>query len=199
MNRCRPGMHVRHLERAFFILLFCFFSFIAPAQNQSILKSTNYADHVQLTWQGDSADHYIIEHSSDGNTFKTLAVVRANKKNSNYMYDAEASKGLNIFRLRIAYKDSVSYSNTIEFYGGARKSVTVFPNPSNGRFTISHPMASGKEQIQVSDMQGTVLFQTAVSKSAVHTSIDLSNFQKGTYNLFWNGDTEKINLKIFIQ
>jgi len=192
-------MRIRLVTRTAFTLLISFLSFTSFAQNTSVLKSTHYGDRVHLTWQGDTADHYIIEYSNDGTIFKTLAVVRASNKSAHYGYDADALKGLNIFRLKIAYKDSTLYSNTIEFYGGARKSVTVFPNPSSGRFTISHPMASGKEQIQVTDLQGTVIFQAVVLKSAVHTTIDLSNVQKGTYNLFWNGETEKINLKIFIQ
>lgn len=200
MNRSTSGIFIYTLQKLVFSILLLFSFSGSFAQSHSVLKSTRSGDKVQLAWQADSADHYIIEHSTDGTSFKTIGLFRASAKNSSYVYDAEPVKGLNIFRLKLVYKnDSCLYSNTIEFYSGARKSVTVFPNPSSGRLTVSHPMASGKEQVQVADMQGTVLYQTSVSKSAVHTTIDLSNLQKGTYNLIWNGEADKVNLKIFIQ
>ena len=48
------------------------------------------------------------------------------------------------------------------------------------------------------DMQGVLLQQVTVARSAVHTPLDLSHLQKGSYNLVWTSEADKANLKIFI-
>lgn len=165
----------------------------------TILRSIIYNTQLQLLWQADSANHFIIEHSTDGTAFKTAAVLKYNAKSNNYQYSADVVKGLNVFRVKIVYDDSrFVYTNTLDHYDGVKR-ITVFPNPSTGRFTISHPMASGKEQVQVTDMQGNMVYNATVSRSAVHTMLDLSLLQKGSYQLLWINEADKINLKIFIQ
>jgi hypothetical protein len=198
MNRNSTGVP---LLKGLLILLL-HLPFIVSAQSGhllSTLRSTTHGTRLQLHWQADSADHFIIEHSTDGTSFKTAGVLRSHAKNNNYQFDAEVAKGLNVFRVKIVYDGNyAAYTNVIEHYDGVKK-ITVFPNPSNGRFTLSHPMASGKEQIQVADMQGTVVHQVTIARSAVHTMLDLSQLQKGSYNLLWISEADKINLKIFIQ
>jgi len=183
--------------------LLCSITLLAQTTNEKLLlKSNVQADEVQLQWQADTSviDHFVIEHSTDGVVFKTAGVVRYNAKTELYAYEATLLKGINFFRVRVVTPEGdAGYSNAVEHFLGAKRTISVFPNPSGGRFTVSHPMASGKEVLQVTDMQGVLLQQVPVARAAVHTSIDLSHLQKGSYNLIWTGEVDKANLKIFIQ
>lgn len=174
----------------------------ASSQTPNSLKAIVTDTQVQLSWLCDqpSVDHFIMEQSSDDQNFKTIGVIRFTKGQKAYTYDYAATKGRNSFRVKQVYAGmEPAYSNTVSLNVGYKISVTAFPNPSTGRFTLSHPLAVGKEQVQISDKQGTVVFQTALSKSAVHTLLDLTHLPKGTYHLLWQNEFEKVTLQLFIQ
>jgi len=128
-----------------------------------------------------------------------IAVVRATAKNI-YSYDLTVVKGLHYYRLKLADEEGkLTYSEILLFSTGPKKSITVFPNPSNGKFTLAHPLASGREQVQVLDMHGLTVYQAPLTKASVQTILDLTTFKKGNYQLVWLGEFEKLSLKILIQ
>jgi len=198
----RSAAYTNCFYNKLFFSLLLIFHLSAFSQTPQSLKASVNENQVQLTWTCDtlSVDHFIIEQSNGDQNFKTIGVVRYVKGQQAYSYEYMAVKGKNSFRIKQVYPDmEPEYSNTITLNIGYKVSVNAFPNPSTGRFTLSHPMATGKEQVQISDKQGTVVFQITLSKSAVHTPLDLSHLPKGTYHLLWQNEFEKVNLKIFIQ
>lgn len=79
----------------------------------------------------------------------------------------------------VSFTDCTS-NNNIEF----NEALSVFPNPSNGVFTVSQEMISAKEaMITVTNSAGTVVYSNDLSANAnkVSDQIDLTNEAKGVY------------------
>ncbi|MCE3296462.1 MAG: hypothetical protein K0R65_2176 [Crocinitomicaceae bacterium] len=69
----------------------------------------------------------------------------------------------------------------------AQDLVTVYPNPSTGKFTIEN-MAGSTLSYTVNDMQGRSL-NMSVNTSAAESTIDLSNYDNGVYFLVVSNGT----------
>jgi len=73
---------------------------------------------------------------------------------------------------------------------------TVYPNPSNGLFTIENKETI--KQITLTDITGRAIFQQPITD--LKTQIDISDFKKGMYFLNAIDDNKQINtIKIIIQ
>ena len=182
--------------------LFVLFCLQGYSQTDTALLTTVDDLQVQLSWKSDSAttDHFIVEQSNDDINFKIIGIVRWSKEQHQYLYEFSAEKGKNYFRIKRIYANGEQqYSNTVLINAGYKINITAFPNPSAGRFTVSHPLATGKEKIQITNAQGTVVYQTNIARSSVHTALDLSHLEKATYHLVWQDENGKVTLKLFIQ
>ncbi|MGV3629927.1 MAG: CUB domain-containing protein [Bacteroidota bacterium] len=69
----------------------------------------------------------------------------------------------------------------------AEEMVTVYPNPSNGKFTIEN-LAGTNLSYSVNDMQGRSLNMN-VNSGAAQSTIDLSNYENGVYFLVVSNGT----------
>lgn len=70
--------------------------------------------------------------------------------------------------------------------------ISVFPNPSSGKFTIQN--ASGISQVKVRNLLGVIIFSQSNFRPEKQYEIDLSDFPKGIYFLEFS-DGKKINTK----
>jgi hypothetical protein len=61
----------------------------------------------------------------------------------------------------------------------SKPEVSVFPNPSNGVFTIESSVVSGKSSVEIYNVLGQTIYQTQIKSS--NTQIDLSNQPSGIY------------------
>jgi hypothetical protein len=95
---------------------------------------------------------------------------------------------------------AVSDCYTVSFVGiqsDIRNGITLFPNPTNGVFTVECN-GSGKENtITVSDIRGEIILQTTISANS--TIIDLSNCDAGIYILKFNNGNSTVFQKIIKQ
>ena len=78
----------------------------------------------------------------------------------------------------------------------ASKSVSIYPNPSNGQFNINVPQYSGLINIMVVDMNGRIVYDVKQEKFSNDKSIDLSNLQSGMYVIKISGESLNYNQKI---
>jgi hypothetical protein len=188
--------------------LFCLLnsSFAQPGNDadSDLLTASIIDKQIHLSWETNREklpDHYIIEQSSDGASFLTVGMVRAGSKTSHkYSIDLVNQKGVYFFRIKSVYSDSLNlYSKIAEVSIGPRKVIAVFPNPSTGKLTLAHPFATGNEKVQVLDMQGNVYFQVVLQQASVQTVIDLTSLNKGSYQLVWFSEYEKLTQKIMLQ
>ena len=80
-----------------------------------------------------------------------------------------------------------------------QNNITVYPNPSNGRFQL----AIGENQdernynLMIINLEGKIIYQSVVEKS--NTNIDLSEFAKGNYYLKVFNEENNLTKKISIQ
>ncbi len=70
----------------------------------------------------------------------------------------------------------------VESSDKVESSISISPNPSRGRITISTPALSGPAAIEVSDAAGRTVFSETVMMGT-ETPLDLSHLQNGSYFL----------------
>jgi hypothetical protein len=145
---------------------------------------------ISLKWATASEinfDHFELEKSFDGITFFKLTAVQGNgTTNVRHDYDANDSQpsiGMNYYRLKSI--DFDGYTETfettvVEFTG--EKSLTVYPNPSNGEevrvFLNFNP--SEESQITVLDSFGKEVIRQSVISSDMSLLVN-SNLMSGIY------------------
>lgn len=102
----------------------------------AVLKNNS----VNINWKmenGNGLEKYIIERSSDGNSFETSKTVNIsnNQGGTQYQYqDGQPSEGTNYYRIAVIDQEgAVSYSNIMKVEVPAtNQSFAVFPNPVTG-------------------------------------------------------------------
>jgi hypothetical protein len=170
-----------------------------------ILRFTAEAssEQVKLAWQTaeGNADHFVVETCVDGISFSSLAVVKATQGPRSYFFTQDmAPRGVHYYRLRVVGADETyAFSEVVQATVGPRRAVAVFPNPSKGQITVSHPLGTGQEVLHVVDMNGAVVARKTVASAAIQTPFDLASLPKGAYQLIWTLGQEKVSQKFLIQ
>lgn len=170
-----------------------------------ILRFTAEAssEQVRLTWQTakGNADHFVVETGTDGISFSSLAVVKATGEPRSYFFTQDMTpRGVRYYRLRIVGTDETyAFSEVVQATVGPKRTVAVFPNPSKGQITVSHPLGTGQEVLHVVDMNGSVVARKTVASASIQTPFDLASLPKGAYQLIWMLGQEKVSQKFLIQ
>jgi hypothetical protein len=78
------------------------------------------------------------------------------------------------------------------------KEVKIYPNPSNGEFTIELPKENASWKITISDTQGRIIYKETTEKKIEHLKLDVEN---GVYMIFISNPktNESIVKRIVIQ
>ena len=84
---------------------------------------------------------------------------------------------------------------------GSRFDFSVFPNPSNGSFTVqSNKISSEKTKIQVYDMRGRLIFENQyLGNNSLNETVQLQNAQTGVYLLSVSDGENKEVKRIIIE
>jgi hypothetical protein len=158
------------------------------------LKSANAGKTNQLNWsvstESNNKGFEIQRSMGNTNDFKTIGFVATKAKQGNsdaeisYSFeDADVKTGqIHYYRLnQIDYngKSALSAVKSIR-PGSIESNLNVYPNPSQGSFTVNTGSASGKLNIIVMDNTGRVVNQY-INVSTTNTKI--SNLKKGFYTL----------------
>lgn len=95
------------------------------------------------------------------------------------------------------YKNSNTISISVPCKSGAPDSlITVFPNPSNGLFTISFVSINEFGYIKILDLAGKEIKKYNLDEGQTSMEIDLSSYSKGMYIVECNLDNRQYNYKI---
>ena len=127
--------------------------------------------------------YFIIQHSTDGTSFKEIGSVKAiGIGANNYAFsDNNPVNGINYYRLKMLDKDgSISYSKVVSIeLSIINFQFSITPNPAKDKVTIlgSHIMA-----VEVIDNIGKVVKVQAL-KDANNPSINVSELARGYYYL----------------
>lgn len=161
------------------------------------------SEQVKLNWQTaeGNADHFVVETGTDGTTFSSLAVVKATGGSRSYFFTQDmAPRGVHYYRLRVvSTNETYAFSEVVRATVGPKRTVAVFPNPSKGQITVSHPLGTGQEVLHVIDMNGAVVARKTIASASIQTPFDLASLPKGAYQLIWMLGQEKVSQKFLIQ
>ena len=151
-----------------------------------------------LTWATATETNnkgFDIETSKDGVNFQALEFVKGRGTTSetqNYTFTHRLSKnesGIQYYRLKqMDFDGQFEYSKIIVVRSeGKQNSIAVYPNPSNGLYTISLDEKAEIEQISLMSITGQSL-----DVNMTNNQLDLSNEPIGVYFLQVNGQNIKL-------
>ncbi|WP_242928743.1 LamG-like jellyroll fold domain-containing protein [Pontibacter vulgaris] len=181
-----------------------------------MFTATLVKNKVELKWKTNKEvnnDEFIIERSSDGETFTEIGRVKAAGNSNvavNYEHvDPQPVKGLNYYRLKQTEIDGTfTYSDIVQVRYGIEDSglVFVYPNPNQGKnIKISLEGAGINEKVTVTifDMWGKKLFEKEyTSDGAGRITEELifnHNLSGGMYTVGFNSATLKKYRKLVVQ
>ncbi len=141
---------------------------------------------MQVIWETTTevnTTSFAIERGNDEKSFSVIGNEAAKGIGANQydFTDNAPFKGTNYYRLKMIDKDgNFSYSNVVEVQLTAdRLPLTVFPNPSKDKITIS---GSHIATVQVVDNMGRVVKVISLH-DASNPSLSLRGLQAGIYHL----------------
>ena len=151
-------------------------SFNATAIGNTIL--TNWHTENEL-----NTSHFIIQHSTDGTSFKDIETIKAVGigANSYQFIDYKPTNGANYYRLESVDKDgAISYSKVVSVSLTINDSrLTIYPNPAKSNVTIKgNHIAS----VQVIDNTGRVV-KFVYLKDASNPTLSINDIPAGAYHL----------------
>ena len=75
--------------------------------------------------------------------------------------------------------------------------VTIFPNPTDGKFTISiHSTEHESYSLTILNSLAQIIYSDRLSKTITNTEIDMSNFSKGIYWIKLSDGKDEVIKKI---
>jgi hypothetical protein len=77
--------------------------------------------------------------------------------------------------------------------------ISVFPNPSNGHFTLTIPSLEADAKVEVYSAEGRLVLKQSIPANTEQTAIDLQRPAAGLYQLLLVGGEEIIRTKVVVQ
>ncbi|OGX81577.1 hypothetical protein BEN49_15325 [Hymenobacter coccineus] len=145
---------------------------------------------VNLNWVTASEKNsrsFDVQRSSNGQTFTTVLTKAAQGNTSaRTTYDAvdrQPLPGLSYYRLKQIDNDGkVAYSPVVSVQSDGLVDISIYPNPTAGKVTITLPaaLAASAPRVRISDLMGRVVQELSLPASG---EIDLGALPVGTYLL----------------
>lgn len=158
-----------------------------PVQLVSFTVSRNN-NAAQLNWitaAETNNKEYVIEHSTDGNNWTSIATVAAQVNNTtkNYSYlHTKPATGINFYRLKQVDADGrYQYLPVRRIVFGKTAALLVYPNPAADIVTIQQ--ASAVNSVVIFNQTGQVVLQQQFSTGSNTQEINISKLAKGVYIL----------------
>lgn len=149
-------------------------------------------------------DYFVLERSSDGVNFVTIAKVKGagnSTSNIDYSYlDVWASAGINYYRLKqIDFDGNFSYSNVIALRSLRKDELfLVYPNPSNGSFVVTvKDLYNEGYDLKISNAVGQIVY--SLEKSNEEQLKLQPNLSEGIYTISLVINHQVFNKKLIIQ
>ena len=167
---------------------------VVPIKLLSFTCAAN-GNTANVNWQSAeeiNADKYIVEYSSDGRNFQSIATILAKGSNSKYNYTHQQVSGTGFYRLKMIDKDgSFKYSEIRVVKFDNKNGFTIAPNPANEVVFVFTKNNEAIKSIQLLSVDGKLL--KTVNDYNSGEGISIYNLAKGTYILkavYKNGETE---------
>lgn len=180
--------------------------------NQTTLVDANHNGYAQFP-NTDASQNWTVTTNTVATGVRTIIAERAfstgDANDFTFTYanatidfawarSAAASYGLsNHGPSNRGYNTSVPLSTTLGVDDFSLQSALLFPNPSNGQFTVQSPL--GLNQINIYSLTGALVQSIAVNETNTRTEVSLSHLQKGMYLVELQKDDATSWKKIIIQ
>ncbi|RMG81029.1 MAG: HYR domain-containing protein, partial [Bacteroidetes bacterium] len=147
---------------------------------------------VQLVWKNNTAfknDLFILEHSTDGQTFEPIvelpAFIEENRSTRIYQdFDPQPATGTNYYRVRVAHLDgTIAVSPVQVVVLEELADFALFPNPADSYTNINLEHLQGQSvSIQIHDLAGHTLRQIKLDQiETLDYRLDVSDLRDGQY------------------
>lgn len=164
---------------------------------------------VLLKWvtaQEEGFSHFEIERALENLKFEQMGVVNGAGSNTNdenvYSFiDVTAVQGANYYRLKSVDVDgSFEYSEVVMVRVEAEKSISVFPNPSNGYFVnvVSNFVLSENTLVTIFNNEGTLIQKSLINEREAR--VDFNNrLASGVYVLKYTSGTFTQTVRLIVK
>ncbi|MFK8008386.1 MAG: lamin tail domain-containing protein [Saprospiraceae bacterium] len=171
-------------------------------------KPTNLKS-VNLQWQTTSEennDYFSIEHSTDGTSFREIAIEAGNGTTDqvqNYSYlHQEVENGLHYYRLKqVDFDGKFEYTNIVTAkISRSGDDIFLTPNPSSNVILIQTKTAYQTDaDFQILNMQGQVVLSSVLQEGDTDMELNIADFPVGIYYLQLFVDNDVMMKKIIKQ
>jgi len=151
--------------------------------------ATTSGDNIEWVTNTDTADHFEVEKSIDGNNFKTIAVVpyKANTSSADTKYDYtdnDVTNEVQYYRIKVVeHGNTITYSQIVTIKNSSTvNNFTISPNPAQADIYLRLPgdNFNNKEMVLV-NTAGVELRRTKFTESSSQVKINVSMLPQGTY------------------
>lgn len=174
-----------------------------PLNIVSLTAEIRNEGSVSLNWHTSTEQNtsfFIVQHSTDGKSFKEICRVNAigSGANSYKFTDYTTTIGTNYYRLQSVDKDgSSSYSKVVSVNFGGKQAFSIIPNPARDFATISFSKTVDKATIAVYDITGKAVITQSVSGTNAY-KLNTQTLTNGVYVIKVNTTTGSYNEKLLI-
>ncbi len=138
---------------------------------------------------------FVVERSLDGIRYNTLGKVGARNIMVSQTYaftDVNPLQGVSYYRLKMVDNDGkFTYSEVVHINIKTHKILTVYPNPVNDYFTLSHSKAATSATIRVLSADGKVWMKIRAGLNSFQTIVPVSVLARGMYLVEFVNDGER--------
>ena len=169
-------------------------AFNAAVNNQTIETEWQTSKEINVS-------HFIVQNSTDGNSFKEIGTVNAEGNGiNNYKFiDKKPSNGVNYYRLQTLDKDGTNtYSKTISVNFEEKQFFSMIPNPARNFTIINFSKTVDKATITVYDNAGKSIFTQSLRGTNFY-KLNTQNLTNGVYVVKVKTDTSSYNEQLLIK
>ena len=146
-------------------------------------------------------EQFIIQRSTDGNTFFDIKAVTADPTVTAYTAtDPQPLNNVNYYRLKIIYTNNrVEYSLVRVIVFSEFTQLRVFPNPANSIITVIIPKGqeSSKQVIEVINSFGQLVLRQQKIATSQAEIVTIKNLPTGIYTLLLSGTNGAVQISKF--
>ncbi|MBG9378516.1 T9SS type A sorting domain-containing protein [Panacibacter sp. DH6] len=153
----------------------------------SLLEKNN---GIQVSWTTGTEinnDHFVVQRSTDANTWKNVSTVTANKTGSYSYFDAAPLSGKSYYRIMQFDRDGKSSATSVKYVelGKGKMILTVTPNPVVDNINLVVKNYEGNVVVTVRGSDGRTAIKQTVNIAANGSAISIPVRGKVTPGLYY--------------